>query len=80
MSKQINIFLSYSPEANGVIRSGKGVSPRPHLDHDLYNKHMEARCTECSSIPENFRQYIDAFAESVIIRLYNALIQDVFER
>ncbi|EIE76042.1 hypothetical protein RO3G_00746 [Rhizopus delemar RA 99-880] len=52
------------PEANGVIRSGKGVSPRPHLDHDLYNKHMEARCTECSSIPENFRQYIDAFAES----------------
>ncbi|GAA5816115.1 hypothetical protein MFLAVUS_009638 [Mucor flavus] len=44
--------------------SGKGVSPKPHLDRDLYNKHMEARNTTENTMPQIFHQYIDKFINS----------------
>jgi hypothetical protein len=35
------LSLYISPESNNIIRSGNGISPRPYLDRDLYNRHME---------------------------------------
>ncbi|RCH88661.1 hypothetical protein CU098_005447, partial [Rhizopus stolonifer] len=54
-------FHPYSPEANNIIRSGKGISPKPYLDRELYTKHME-NCDETSDsiIPEAFIEFIDA--------------------
>ncbi|KAG1165664.1 hypothetical protein G6F36_013251 [Rhizopus arrhizus] len=58
-------FHPYSLEANNIVRSGKGVSPRPYLDRGLYNKHMEARSTqEVNAMPEVFHQYIDGYIDS----------------
>lgn len=59
------LSLYFSPEVNNVIRSGKGISHKPHLDRNLYNKHMEARNTIINSMPQSFHQYIDAFIDSV---------------
>lgn len=57
----------FSPEANNIIRSGKGVSPKPYLDRDLYNKHMEARKTPDNPMPQVFHKYIDNFISSVSV-------------
>ncbi|KAI7900449.1 uncharacterized protein BX663DRAFT_517665 [Cokeromyces recurvatus] len=57
-------FHPYSPEANNIIRSGNGVSPKPYLDRDLYNKHMKARAIDTQPIPHAFHKYIDAYIDS----------------
>ncbi|KAG0751708.1 hypothetical protein G6F24_014095 [Rhizopus arrhizus] len=57
-------FHPYSPEANNIVRSGNGVSPKPYLDRDLYNKHMKARIIYTQPIPHVFHKYIDAYIDS----------------
>lgn len=60
--------FSISPEANNIVRSGNGVSPKPYLDRDLYNKHMKARIIYTQPIPHVFHKYIDAYIDSVNIK------------
>lgn len=63
----VKYSFSISPEANNIIRSGKGVSPKPYLDRDLYNKHVETQCIEGYPMPQTFHEYIDAYVDSVTI-------------
>lgn len=55
-----NVFRPYSPEANNIIRSGKGISPRPYLDRDLYNEHVERHEIESYQIPLLLREHLHA--------------------
>ncbi|KAG1332846.1 hypothetical protein G6F62_007045 [Rhizopus arrhizus] len=59
------VFHPYSLEANKIIRSGKGVSPKPYLDRVMYNKHMKSRDTKANAMPQSFHQYIDEYIDSV---------------
>ncbi|KAI8097849.1 uncharacterized protein B0P05DRAFT_601512 [Gilbertella persicaria] len=59
-----NAFHPYSPEANNIIRSGIGISPKPYLDRDIYRRHMQRRAEMPDSIPQAFHQYIDKYIES----------------
>ncbi|KAG0945455.1 hypothetical protein G6F57_003976 [Rhizopus arrhizus] len=61
-------YVNSNANAFHPYRSGKGVSPRPYLDRDLYNKHMEAHSTENYRVPESHHKFIDTFVDSSDLR------------
>lgn len=61
------LFLYISPEANNIIRSGKGISPRPYLDRNLYNKHMDNHEIEKYPLPSLLRDHLNAAINTVTI-------------
>ncbi|KAG1141016.1 hypothetical protein G6F37_005338 [Rhizopus arrhizus] len=61
-------YVNSNANAFHPYRSGKGVSPRPYLDHDLYNKHVEAHSTENYHAPESHHEFIDIFVDSSDLR------------
>ncbi|KAG0937166.1 hypothetical protein G6F57_008911 [Rhizopus arrhizus] len=48
--------------------SGKRVFPRPYLDRDLSNKHMEAHSIENHHVLESHHEFIDVFFDSSDLR------------
>lgn len=66
LSNQWSYFSSFiSPEANNIIRSGKGVSSKPYLDKDLYTRHMENHSHALHTIPKAFFKFIDVVVDCV---------------
>ncbi|KAI8094450.1 hypothetical protein BDF21DRAFT_436294 [Thamnidium elegans] len=53
-------FHPYSPEANNIIRAGNGISSKPYLDRNLYNRHLEGNNVQSFTIPDVFQQHIDS--------------------
>ncbi|KAI8346388.1 hypothetical protein EDC96DRAFT_521552 [Choanephora cucurbitarum] len=64
LESRASLFHPYSPEANNIIRSGKGISPRPHLDRDIYERHMIKKITEEGLVPKIYQIFIDQYIES----------------
>lgn len=58
------LSLYISPESNNTIRSGNGISPRPYLDRDLYNRHMENHEVEEYPLPPTLCKHLDAAIDS----------------
>lgn len=70
MYKLVKILSLYiSPEANNIVRSGDGISPRPYLDRDLYHKHMGNYEVEEYPLPPILCEHLDAAIDSVTIRI-----------
>ncbi|KAI8334043.1 hypothetical protein BD560DRAFT_414768 [Blakeslea trispora] len=64
LESRASLFHPYSPEANNIIRSGKGISPRPHLDRDIYERHIIKKITEEGLIPKIYQIFIDQYIDS----------------
>ncbi|KAI9485358.1 MAG: hypothetical protein EXX96DRAFT_624831 [Benjaminiella poitrasii] len=52
-------FLYVSPESNNSITCKNGISPRPYLDRDLYNRHIENHKVEKYPLPSTLYKYLD---------------------
>ncbi|KAG0754969.1 hypothetical protein G6F57_012931 [Rhizopus arrhizus] len=59
IKKHQSVFHPFSPAANCIIRSGNGISRRPDLDRDLYEKHMESHDVEQYTLPTVLRDHLD---------------------
>ncbi|KAG1139547.1 hypothetical protein G6F37_005795 [Rhizopus arrhizus] len=59
IKKHQSVFHPFSPAANCIIRSGNGISPRPDLDRDLYEKHMKSHGVEQYTLPTVLRDHLD---------------------
>lgn len=75
------LSLYISPESNNTIRSGNGISPRPYLDRDLYNRHMENHEVEEYPLPPTLCKHLDAAIDSVTIYIlyianYNCFLKN----
>ncbi|KAG0938477.1 hypothetical protein G6F57_006685 [Rhizopus arrhizus] len=60
-----NNFLDPVDEKESVrYQSGNGISPRPYLDRDLYNRHMENHEVEEYPLPPTLCKHLDAAIDS----------------
>ena len=70
MYKLVKILsLCISPEANNIVRSGNGISPRPYLDRDLYHKHIGNCEVEEYPLLPMLCEHLDAAIDLVTIRI-----------
>ncbi|ORE08413.1 hypothetical protein BCV72DRAFT_225173 [Rhizopus microsporus var. microsporus] len=70
-------FHPFSPEANNIIRSGKGISSKPYLDKDLYARHLENHNHALHTIPEIFFKFIDAVVSCDDLRQFKSKAREV---
>ncbi|CAO3649580.1 unnamed protein product [Cunninghamella blakesleeana] len=64
-AKDSNSIHKYSPEKHGIIQCGKGISPRPGLNRDIYYNFMKQ--VDCGNIPLNLndlKEYVDSVVDS----------------
>ncbi|KAG1053460.1 hypothetical protein G6F43_004462 [Rhizopus delemar] len=66
MKKRTLLFERIGPESHNIIRCGKGISPRPTLDRDIYKRHGEGH-VECKHLlPSEYVPYINSVIDSAI--------------
>ncbi|KAG1167128.1 hypothetical protein G6F47_011510 [Rhizopus delemar] len=70
-------FHPFSPEANNIIRSGKGVSSKPYLDKDLYTRHMENHSHALHTIPKAFFKFIDVVVDCDDLSQFKNKVREV---
>ncbi|GAA5809115.1 hypothetical protein MFLAVUS_002519 [Mucor flavus] len=52
-------WLANSLEYHKVVRVGRGVSPKPNLDKELYNRHLDIHKSELYSFSNNTIEYMN---------------------
>ncbi|KAI9478737.1 MAG: hypothetical protein EXX96DRAFT_482828 [Benjaminiella poitrasii] len=57
-------FHPYSPEANGIIRAGNGVSSKPYLDRNMYRRHVDVHEVKLNEVPEQLRKIVSEVTET----------------
>lgn len=57
--------LSFSPEANNIIRAGNSISSKPYLNRSFYNRHLEGHSVQSFTIPDILQQHIDSVINCV---------------
>ncbi|KAG1631872.1 hypothetical protein G6F44_010886 [Rhizopus delemar] len=57
-------FHPYSPEYHGVIRCGRGVSPKPNLNEELYERLLQAHVDTTYKLPAYTDDYIRGVVNS----------------
>ncbi|CAO3704074.1 unnamed protein product [Rhizopus stolonifer] len=62
--ENVENFHAYSPENHGVIRCGRGVSPKPNLDDEIYNRHIELHVNNEYIIPDITKDYLNGVIDS----------------
>lgn len=57
--------MTNSPEYHGVIRCGRGVSPKPNLNEELYERLLQAHVDTTYKLPAYTDDYIRGVVNSV---------------
>lgn len=56
--------MANSLEYHKVVRVGRGVSPKPNLDKELYNRHLDIHKSELYSFSNNTIEYMNVIIDS----------------
>ncbi|KAG1560891.1 hypothetical protein G6F49_002300 [Rhizopus delemar] len=73
----VESFHAYSPENHGVIRCGRGVSPKPNLDDEIYNRHIELHVDNEYVIPDITKDYLNGVIDSSNLEEFRKKVKEI---